>query len=143
MSNGSWNHIVGQFKGTVIQTVWLNGVKTTNSSPAAISGAVANNGNSLIIGAHDPTPSVATGEPITGMKMADLLLWRGGSVLTDAQILALYNAGAPVPTGFFPVVRNEYSLTGQSGQKLSMKATLSRSTTAVSPQILDLGAIKT
>jgi hypothetical protein len=82
-------------------------------------------------------------EDPAGLRIADAIIWRDGPLLTQAQVNAIYNAGAPVPTGFYPVVRNEYSLTGQSGQKLSMKAALSRSTTAVSPQILDLGAIKT
>jgi hypothetical protein len=143
MSNGTWNHIVAQVKGNTVQTIWLNGTKTTTGSPATISGAAGSNNNALILGAVDSGPSNVVNSPIIGLRMADFLLWRGGSLLTDAQILSLYNAGAPVPTGFYPVVRNEYSLTGQSGQKLSMKASLSRSTTAVSPQILDLGAIKT
>lgn len=141
MTAGTWNHCVIQVKGTVTQNVYLNGVKFTTTA-GAISGAVST--TAFYFGARQASTTVDSSidSAALNMKMADALVWRGGPLLTDAQVSALYNAGAPVPTGFFPVLRNEYELTGQSGQKLSMKATLSRTTTAVSPAILDLGAIK-
>lgn len=142
MSAGSWNHVVLQLQNSVTESIWLNGVQTSVSAGAI---AVVTSTQAMYIGVTENTTTLdnTTGDPATNIKMADMLIWRDGPLLTQAQVNALYNVGAPVPTGFFPVVRNEYALTGQSGQKLSMKATMSRSTTAVSPQILDLGAIKT
>jgi hypothetical protein len=143
LSNGTWNHALAQWQNGVTHSVYLNGVRYSKATPGAISAADA--GQALYIGGLSNSGSLDSNmsSPCIGLKISDILVWRDGPLLTQAQVSAIYNAGAPVPTGFYPVVRNEYSLTGQSGQKLSMKASLSRSTTAVSPQILDLGAIKT
>jgi hypothetical protein len=140
LTNGTWNHVVGQINSGSAVSFYVNGTLAgTNAS------AVDSRSMGFYVGCHEganfynDTPAAAA----TGISVADLHLWRDGSLLSQAQIQSLYNAGAPVPTGFFPVVRNEYELTGQSGQKLSMRARISRSTTAVNPQILNLGILKT
>ncbi len=144
MSNGTWNHVVLQVESSVTQKIYLNGTLSSTTAAGISTGHAT--APAFYLGNFQDGATIdssISGGTNTGMKLADLITWRGGPLLTQAQVNAIYNAGAPVPTGFYPVVRNEYSLTGQSGQKLSMKATMSRSTTAVSPQILDLGAIKT
>jgi hypothetical protein len=146
MSNGSWNHIVIQSQSSVTQNVYLNGVLNSVSANAisATTGTQALylgglNGNT---GTLDPG---TLGSPMSAaLKMADMIVWRGGSLLTQSDVNYLYNAGVPQFIGYNPaVLRNEYAVTGQSGQRISMKAKLNRSTTAVSPYILNAGMIKT
>jgi hypothetical protein len=145
LTDGTWNHIVIQAQTSTYLNLFVNGVKYTGTLGVfGVSGTTTY--PAFYVGVFQDglsTDSSISGTAHTNSKIADLIAWRDGPLLTQAQVNALYNAGAPVPTGFFPVVRNEYALTGQSGQKLSMKATLDRTTTAVSPAILDLGAIKT
>jgi len=143
LTPGTWNHILVQTKSGVNQNIYLNGV--LNSTTAGTAGANGTSQSAVYVGVWSNSSTLDGGLQYgaSGLKIADVHIWRDGALLTQAQVNQLYNAGAPVPTGFFPVCRNELALTGQSGQKLSMRARMSRSTTAVNPQILDLGIIKT
>lgn len=142
MSNGSWNHLFAQIKGGSVQTMYLNGVLNSTTA-GTISGAIPSTQPS-IVGLRTDAPSSGTIAPGTGLKYADLIVWNGAPQMGQAEVNYLYNAGNPQFFGYNPaVLRNEYSATGQSGQRLSLKGKLTRSTTAVSPYILNAGVVKT
>lgn len=142
MSNGSWNHLFAQIKGGSVQTMYLNGVLNSTTA-GTISGAIPSTQTS-IVGLRTDAPSSGTIAPGTGLKFADLIVWSGAPQMGQAEVNYLYNASNPQFFGYNPaVLRNEYSATGQSGQRLSLKGKLTRSTTAVSPYILNAGVIKT
>ena len=142
LAPGSWNHVVGQVRGNNTQVLFLNGIRYSISAGTIVNGMV--NGSALYIGVRQNSATLDTtiDLPATNIKFADLLIWKGGPALTQSQVNSIHNQGFPVPMGFTPVVRNECVLSGNTGQKLSMKATLTRTTNAVSPAILDIGAIK-
>lgn len=144
LTNGTWNHVVVQVQSVNYQQMYVNGVKTAAGTPHNMDAPPA--GGALYLGALqgsailDTTMSI----PATNLKMADCIIWRDGPILTQTDVNYLYNAGVPQFIGYTPaVLRNEYAITGQSGQRISMKAKLNRSTSAVSPYILNAGMIKT
>jgi hypothetical protein len=142
LNSASWNHIVVQVQSATLMNIFVNGVKTTGSTPSGWSGS--NSGQALYLGISSSLFDSGQGSAIIGMKMADMIVWRDGALLTQSDVNYLYNAGVPQWIGYNPaVLRNEYAVTGQSGQRISMKAKLNRSTTAVSPYILDCGMTKT
>lgn len=137
-----WNHLVVQIENLVTQKVYLNGVLTS-----VVAGTIpATSTQAFYIGAlsANTTVDAGMGNGATALKLAELIMWRGGNVLSQSDVNYLYNASIPQFFGYQPaLLRNEYSATGQSGQRISFKAKLNRSTTAVSPYILDAGMIKT
>jgi hypothetical protein len=145
LTTGTWNHVVAQIQSGTTQKLFVNGVASSNGT-----GTINNtdSGQALYFGARSAsnTGTLDGGMDLgaTGLKIADCIVWRDGPLLQTQDVLALYNGGIPQWIGYQPaVVRNEYSVTGQSGQRISMKAKLARSTTAVSPYILQAGMIKT
>jgi len=142
LTNGTWNHAFMKIN-TGAGQLWINGssVGTTSGSigsppstfPLYI-GAVSNDTGGTI----DAT--MASGA--TNIKIADVMIWRDGT-LTQADVNYLYNGGIPQFFGYQPaVVRNEYKVTGVSGQRLSAKFKLNRTTTGVAPSFLNVGGIK-
>jgi hypothetical protein len=141
LANGTWNHLVCQTQSGVVSACYLNGVYASIS--ASTIAAIAAN-QALYVGARADSLGSGLAIPTLGMKLADMIVWRGGALLTQADVNYLYNAGVPQWIGYNPaVLRNEYAVTGQSGQRISMKAKLNRTTSAVSPYILNAGMIKT
>lgn len=146
MTSGTWNHVVVQIQKSVVRQIYLNGVKTATSSVGTALPSNASTAQAYYFGVVSSSGSLDTNIQfgIVGMKIAEAILWKNGNQLTQSDVNYLYNAGVPQWIGYNPaVLRNEYSVTGQSGQRISMKAKLNRTTTAVSPYILDAGMIKT
>lgn len=137
--NVGWNHVLLQIQSGVILTIFINGVKNVlNVGGDTITGTVS---QAFYLGVVSGSASVDTSMagPATGMRMADMVIWKDGNVLTDAEVRYILNAG---PLGFLPRARYSYELANVTGQKLSMKAALTRSTSAVSPAIALLGTTK-
>lgn len=137
-----WNHLVVQIEGGTTEKLYLNGVLSSTTATSCPAGST----QAFYIGAQSLSTTVdaSVGTGATAIRLADLILWRGGSLLSQSDVNYLYNGGVPQFFGYNPaVLRNEYSVTGQSGQKISMKAKLNRTTTAITPYILNAGMIKT
>lgn len=144
MSPGTWNHFVLQLHGGSVHKTYHNG--TLYSTTAGAISTVVASAQALYFGviSDGSTLDSSIALPATGIKMADAIVWKAGSLLTQSDVNYLYNGGVPTWLGYSPaVVRNKYVVTGQSGQRISMKAKLNRTTTAVSPYILNAGMIKT
>jgi hypothetical protein len=144
MTSGTWNHIVVQSQTINYQQYYLNGVKHAATTPHTMDASVST--SAFYVGVTQDSAAVDTGigTPAVNLKIADCIVWRDGALLTQSDVNYLYNAGVPQWIGYQPaVLRNEYAVTGQSGQRISMKAKLNRTTTGVSPYILNAGMIKT
>jgi len=140
--SSSWNHIVLQIQESVYKNIWINGTKYTGTGTAI--GSVSGFTNASYIGVVANTLDGGITGPGTNLKYADCIVWRDGALLTQSDVNYLYNGGVPQFIGYNPaVLRNEFAMTGQSGQRISMKAKMNRTTTAVSPSILNAGMIKT
>lgn len=144
LTNGTWNHLLLQVKGTTTASVYLNGVVATTTA-GAIAGSLSS-AQGFYVGTRSDSTSMDAGmiNNSTGMKFADLIVWSGAPQMGQAEVNYLFNSANPQFFGYNPaILRNEYTATGQSGQRLSLKGKLTRSTTAVSPYILNAGVIKT
>lgn len=75
----------------------------------------------------------------TGTLLADVIIWRNGSELTQKQIASLAKG---VPVGQFPKMINRGTVNSLSGQKLALKADTVRDTDFSSPFIDQMTAIK-
>lgn len=142
LSSGSWNHVVAQIQSSTTQVIWVNGVSSTTTAGAIFAAPSA---QALYFGVTSSSASLDTsmGVAATNFKIADCIVYRGGSLLDQSAVNYYYNGGVPQFYGYNPVLlRNEYKVTGSSGQRISMKAKLNRSTTAVSPYILQDGMVK-
>jgi hypothetical protein len=141
--DGAWNHIVVQFQSATHQKMYVNGV--LNSVGAGTASAMTS-GQAFYVGSvSEGTTADASmsGGGARNLKLADCIVWRDGALLTQSDVNYLYNAGVPQWIGYNPaVLRNEYKVTGANGQRISMKAKLNRTTTAVSPYILNAGLAK-
>lgn len=144
LTSGTWNHLFCQVKGTSVHTMYLNGVLNSTTA-GAIAGSIPTAQASYVGVRSDSTSADASLAACgTGLKYADLIVWLGAPQMGQAEVNYLYNSANPQFFGYNPaILRNEYTATGQSGQRLSLKGKLTRSTTAVSPYILNAGVIKT
>lgn len=134
MVTSAWNHMAMQWTDNVSGSIWLNGVKT-NFSSIAHTGAAT--GDRFAVGNY-----LNGNNPATHVYLADLVAWVGYN-LTDADVLSMYAAGTGGGlVGEYPVMRVRAEKTALSGQKLSVKAALSRATDAVNPGLRFIGAIK-
>lgn len=144
LTNGTWNHLFVQVKGTSVQNMYLNGVLNTTTA-GAIAGSIPT-AQASYVGVRSDSTSIdsSLSSSGNGLKFADLIVWNNAPLMGQAEVNYLYNAGNPQFFGYNPaLLRNEYSVTAQSGQKISMKSKLNRSTSSVSPYILRAGVIKT
>ena len=144
-----WNHALVQIQSDSHAKIYLNGILssttagtiyaayqyTGGSSAHAVYFGSSNGSNG---GGIDSTMELGLG----AWKMTDVIAWKGGPLLNSAQAQTLHNAGVPQATGFFPVLRNEYRIIGQSGQKIGLRGRLSRKTNGVKPVIYTTGLIK-
>mgnify|MGYP000995765403 FL=1 len=64
-------------------------------------------------------------------------------MLTASQVIELYNQGQHRIVGSGPLQRYKYTATGQTGQRATLKARMTRTTTAIRPIIAKLGSIVT
>ena len=77
-------------------------------------------------------------------RLAEVLLWSGATDLSQAQLDAVYNGGNYRPFSYGQFLRYRYEMIGGSGQKLSMKSTLTRRTSVYRGSFINkLGMIKT
>lgn len=127
-----WNHVVLVIGDTGSIYGYLNGVKSAVNGvlPTAVATAL-----SIL------TFSTAAGYIGSGLRAADMVIWSGGSPLTQAQVNQLYNGGMFRPVGFGPLQRFVYKTTGVSGQKIGAKFRVNRSTTAIVPTIWKAGIL--
>lgn len=130
--NVGWNHVGIVVNNGGSSYALLNGVRsaTISATPTAVSTVFS------ILTAN--ALASYTGQ---GLRGADLITWVGGSVITDAQFRALWNGGYFRPVGFGPMQRYMYTTTGQSGQKISSRVRVTRSTTAVTPTVWKTGTL--
>jgi hypothetical protein len=129
---GAWNHCFAHlFDGKLF--VYVNGVQSSIIAPtvSSISTAVQMFGN-----AHAGAGSGLTSNDV----IADAVFWYNAPEFTADQVKQIYNAGNYRPFNVGSV-RYRYKNTGLTGQKISAKAQLSRTTTAVSPAILKAGLL--
>lgn len=131
---GAWNQVTAIINASGICYLYLNGVLAGSytGSPSAA-------GNPFGIGYS----IVAAGSPATSVSIADIILWVNGSVITSSQINYLYNSGFYRNTLKFSGIEYRNTANGQSGQKVSVKGTMTRTTTSVAPLIKKIGFIKT
>lgn len=126
----TWFMVAGAVESGANGYFYTNGRYTTFSS-----GTISSSANKIIIGSSGTSP---------GMDFTNLLLWRNSTDLTLQQLIALENNGKIRPFEFGGTLRNKYDVTGQSGQKLSMKVNASKNTTLITtPYVKKFGVIKT
>lgn len=138
-----WNHVVFQIEQSVTHRMFLNGTLTSTTAGSMDN---PNTSQALYFGINnsDTGLDLTLVNPATNVKLAECIAWRNGALLSQSDVNYLYNSGTPQWIGYNPaVLRNEYAVTGQSGQRISLEAKLNRTTTAVSPYILNAGMIKT
>ena len=128
---GAWNHyFVHILDGN--SYAYLNGTKSN-----VLTSSVSLLANNVFIGnAHSGAGSGLTNSD----ALADMLFWYNGPEFTADQVKQIYNNGNYRPFNVGSV-RYKYANTGQTGQKISAKVQLSRTTSAVSPVITKAGLL--
>ncbi len=132
-----WHHCYFRIEHNTFHGIYIDGVLGATSSSAVSLDAAAYN---FIVGQEHGLGT----NFLNVARMVDLVIWRNAPAFSAGDVQSIYNAGLMRILGEDgPVLRYRYQNTGVSGQRLSLKARLSRTTTAVRPLIFDLGAIKT
>lgn len=128
---GKWNHVlVNIYDGNCY--IYVNGVKSGVNT-----NAISNNNLNFVFG----TNASGSGSPLASSDMvSDLLFWFNNPEFTQAQAQSIYNGGNYKPFNV-QSVRYNYLNTALSGQKISAKVQLDRTTTAVNPFITKAGLI--
>ena len=112
--------------------MWINAIKTTKASvDIADSNAIF----TLGIRSDLDEPLAATD------RIADPFFEVNGPVWTQQVINSLFNGGVPPILGGGPTLIVRPELTGQTGQKLSVRADLTRETDAAIPSLSWAGII--
>ena len=130
--NVGWNHVFLVLNDAGTHYMYINGVKSSTMTVSPGNGAV-----DMYLGVNVAQSSYES----EGLKMAQWQAWSGGAVLTQAQVRSIWNGGYYRPVGFGPMQRYMYETAGVSGQKLSMRARISRSTSAVTPTLWKAGLL--
>lgn len=133
-ANDTWYHLFYMLQDGVASgtNLWVNGVAATagtfSVSPATSANFEIGSGQA---GGVTPAPNLI---------IADLVIWRNGSALTTEEIASIYNSGVykPFQENF---IRYRYSNTGTTGQKISAKVQLDRTTTAVKAHVTKAGLL--
>lgn len=125
-----WSHVLFHLNNGVETYAYLNGVKGTT-----LSNAFSAVDNFAVAGVYN-----VSSNSWNGHKIADLVVWDRGNQISQQEVMQIYNNGnyRPFETGG---IRYSYTANGQSGQKLSMKTSITRSTTAISPALLKMGSL--
>jgi hypothetical protein len=129
-----WNHLFIVLNNATTTYTFLNGVRSANHSQTSTPAVTA---------VLDILSSSVTGFTGVGLMAADWVAWKGGTALTTNQVQSIYNAGTFIEVGGGPVQRYQYTATGQTGQRATVKARLTRSTTAARPIISKIATIVT
>lgn len=134
-ANDTWYHVFYMLQDGVSSgtNLWVNGVPAGsaglyNVNPATSANFEIGSGQA---GGVTPAPN---------LRIADLVIWRNGSALTQEDISGIYNSGVykPFQENF---IRYRYSNTGTTGQKISAKVELNRTTTAVKAHVTKAGLL--
>lgn len=129
-----WHHCFYRIQDGVSHQVYIDGVG--GATTATVMAADA--GQNLIVG---NAQSLTT--PMKTVRIMDSIIWRNAPVFSTADINSIYNGGLMRILGEEgPILRYKYQNAALSGTKYSMKAQLTRTTTAVNPIVFDFGAIK-
>lgn len=131
---GAWNHVYFYIEDNVKWEWYVNGVNQGTGVPT-----VTDSGNVFVIGAEG---NGSLSSPATGMYMSDVFIWRNTTELTQNEVNLLYNNGAWRNTGSQAGLKYFFSKTGQVGQKLSLRSTITRETDADDIAITALGVAK-
>ena len=127
-----WYHIAWDFAdNSGSAKVWVNGTQY-NLSTGNCGDAVT----FLYVGS-----TAGIGTTASTDIFFDYILWRNAPELTSSQVNRIYNGGNFNPVGVSQIQRYVYENTGLSGQRLAVRAALSRTTTAVRPAISKMGII--
>jgi len=122
-----WTHVYYYINAsTPTESMYVNGVfigsaSTGYSSPGALSGEIGLSG----------TGSNA----MTDGYIADIIIWRSGAILSQAQINSLYNNGIPPIYYGANIFRNRYLSSNVTASQLEAKAILTQSTTSESTSL--------
>lgn len=127
------NHIHLVLNDGGVNYVWLNGVVSGGTNSTAISNTSAN----FRIGTS------GSADFLTSAKAFDMIIYLQGSALNSSQVNYFYNSGFYRDTFKFSNVEYRYTINGQTGQKVTSRGTLARTTTAVAPFVKKSGWIKT
>jgi hypothetical protein len=144
MAVGSWNHVFIKIN-TGDSQLWLNGVSLGTTAGVIYPGGTAT--MALYLGAlcndTSGTNDSSMSNSALDLKLADAIVWRNGT-MTQSDVNYLYNAGVPQWIGYNPaVLRTEWSLGSASGDRMSLRGRLNRTTSAISPYVLSGGILKT
>ncbi len=131
---GTWNHFAAVMQDGGSSAIWVNGVKTSASGNTIVSPA----SGPLVIG----RTTSAGGTALASGYLADIIFW-SNAALSDADVAALYAGGRHRKLGANGGFTYRFESTALSGQKLSVRAELTRTTNAVEPFLTRLAAIKT
>jgi len=132
----AWHHVVMLIEDGANQVMFVDGIRYTSAGVISQT-AAAQPFNVSGLGTGFSSPHETT------TRMADLVAWRNGPALTQSQVLELYNQGQHRILGSGPLQRYKYTATGQTGQRATVKARMTRTTTAVRPIISKIGTIVT
>ena len=126
-----WNHVFVVLNDSGSNYMYLNGVKSTT-----ISATPGDAGDVM-------SWLVQTGFSYfgSGLRATQHIAWSGGTVMSASEIRSLYNGGYFRPVGPGLMQRYMYATTGASGQKLSFRARVSRTTTGVTPVLWKAGML--
>lgn len=133
-----WHHLVVVLNDSNNSYTYLDGVRSANHSQTTHPGTTAVDLG--ILSAYEGSLTYYG----AGLLAADLIIWKNGATLSQAQVLAMSNGqGSFVPVGQGLRHRLRYQTTGVAGQKISTKVSVARTTTAVTPLIWKAGSIVT
>lgn len=130
----AWTHILAVFNDSGTQRLYINNVlvgtdltTTPNASSELLYFGKSASGANFGI----------------GIKMADAIFWRNGAALTEPQRSYLYAGGFYRNTFKFDDIEYRYTVNGQTGQKITSRGTMTRTTTAIAPLVKKTGWMKT
>jgi len=126
----AWNHVAIAVTESAASVFYLNGTATAfTAGPSADTPATMQ----LRIGRN-----AGAGNPAVNLYMADFLGW-SNVLLTAAEVASIYNRGTPRRLGVYDSYRKRFTASGLAGQKLSIEATVARTTDADDLRLSHLG----
>lgn len=134
---GQWYHLVLIMQDGGPDKAYVNGTLYTGGTVNHVLPGASRN---FLISGFGNTPS---GGLDASNLVADVVVWRNGPEITLSQVIELYNQGRHRIVGSGPLQRYKFTANGQTGQRATVKARLTRTTTAIRPIIAKVGTIVT
>lgn len=130
----AWNHIYAFVSDGVSTVNYLNGVATNQGALTFI-----DSGDIFYIGRRG-----GAGTPASSIRIADVVFWRNTTILSEVQVKQIYsnaspNIFGPTSSGF----KYRFSQSSQTGQKISLKAEMTREDDTDDPALWAIGLVKT